>query len=125
MTEHTNPYQGPDDSCRPADAGQTAPAAGAFLAASVILLVMAVTFSVVQKYSEARVGIGLATQLPSTDVAGYIQKAKVAQLAGVSTAMLAIVTWGWAVYRKESGPVLHLSVLTLLTAFLLMQLLMV
>ena len=129
MTERTNPYQSPDDRlqvCRLADARRIAPTTGiALLGISVVLLLMAVTLSFMQKKWEGQVGIGVATRIPTAEVAGDIDKAEVAQVIGVSTASLAIVTWGWAFYRRESKLALHLSVLTLLIVFLLMQLLIV
>ena len=95
------------------------------LAVTVVLLVTAVTLSVLQKNWDSRAGIAVATQVPSDDVAATIGAAEVAQGLGVSTALLGIATWGWGVYRRESNLVLHLIVLTLLTLFVLMQLLMI
>ncbi|MFO7902898.1 MAG: hypothetical protein ACQESR_18320 [Planctomycetota bacterium] len=129
MTEDTNLYQDQDDrlpSCYRAQAGGTALTAGSKLPTfTVILLLIAVTLSLLQKYWERQAAIGVATQLPTATVASEIHRAEVVQLIGVSTALLAIGMWGWAFYRKESTLVLHLSLLTLLTIFLLMQLLMV
>ncbi len=129
MTGHTNPQQGKDyrsQVCRGADAVEATPTAGvALLAVTVVLLVIAVTLSVLQKNWESQVGIAVATQVPPDDVAATIRAAEVAQGLGVSTALLGIATWGWGFHRRESNLVLHLIVLTLLTLFVLMQLLMV
>lgn len=129
MTGHTNPHQGQDyksQVCRRADAGEAAPTAGVeLLAVTVVLLVIAVTLSVLQKNWDSQVGIAVATQVPSDDVAATVRAAEVAQGLGVSTALLGIAMWGWGFYRRESKLVLHLIVLTLLTLFVLMQLLMI
>ena len=129
MTEHTNPHQRLDDELqvgRLAEAGGTTPTAGvALLAISVVLLVMAVIMSALQKNWESRAGVGVAAQVPNAHVAAAIHKAEVFQVIGVSTALLAIATWGWGLYRRQSNRILHMSVLTLLTLFVLMQLLMV
>ena len=129
MTGHTNPHQGEDygsQVCRRADAVDAAPTAGvALLAATVVLLVIAVTLSVLQKNWESQAGIAVATQVPSDAVAATIRAAEVAQGLGVSTALLGIATWGWGFCRRESNLVLHLIVLTLLTLFVLMQVIMV
>ena len=97
----------------------------ALLAITVALLLAAVSLSLLQKRWEGRAAIGVATQLPTAAVAVDINRAKVAQVIGVATASVAIATWAWAFYRKESNLVAHLSVLTLLTIFVLVQLLMV
>jgi hypothetical protein len=126
LSEHTNPYRSPDDRLHPTNTGDFTPTTGvALLAITVTLLLAAVTLSLLQKRWEGRAAIGVATQLPTAAVADDINRAKVAQVIGVATASVAIATWVWAFYRKESNLVLHLSVLTLLTIFVLLQLLMV
>jgi hypothetical protein len=81
--------------------------------------------SLLQKRWEGRAAIGVATKLPTAAVVGDINRAEVAQVIGVAIASVAIATWVWATYRKELNRFLHLLVLTLLTIFVLLQLLMV
>ena len=97
----------------------------ALLAVTVVLLLIAVTLSVAQKYWEGQAAIGVATQLPTTTVASEIHRAAVVQVISIVTALLAIATWGWAYYRRESNFARHLSVPTLLVLFSLIQLLLV
>ncbi len=126
LPEHTNPYRSPEDRLLPTNTGGFAPTTGiALLAITVALLLAAVTLSLLQKHWEGRAAIGVATQLPAAAVAGDINRAEVAQIIGVATASVAIATWVWAFYRKDSHRVLHLGVVTLLTIFVLLQLLMV
>ena len=132
MTERTNPYRSPDDRSQvgrcseDGEHGRTVPATGVtFLVITIALLLMAVAVSLMQKRWEGHVGIGFATQMPTAELTDHIDKARKAQVVSLSIVSLSLVTWCMAFYRHEANRVLQFSVSTLLTLFVVMQLLVV
>ena len=92
---------------------------------TVALLLMAVAVSLMQKRWEGHVGIGFATQMSTAELTDHIDKARKAQVVSLSIVSLSLVTWCMAFYRHEANRVLQFSVSTLLTLFVVMQLLVV
>lgn len=126
MTDQSNPYRSPVDvshiGVNP-EAGKLVPLTRvAFSVICIVLLLLAVVASLMQKRWEGQVVIGVIKKVPADERMSNIERARVSQVFSLSLAGLSLVAWCVAVYRREAGCVFHLRVAALLTLFVLIQL---
>lgn len=126
MTDQPNPYRSPADVAHIGvnpEAGRIVSLTRvAFSVICIALLLLAVAVSLIQKRWEGQVAIGVIKKVPTAERMSYIDRARNAQVVGLSLAGLSLVAWCGAAYRREASCVFHLGVAALLTLYVLIQL---